>query len=67
MALGLGLLGFSPAHFWSLTPKELEAAITGRLGRTAQPADLARADLTSLMQRFPDHASLSPLAGRGSE
>ncbi len=54
MALGLGLLGFSPAHFWSLTPKELEAAISGRLGRSRTPAALTRSDLSALMNRFPD-------------
>lgn len=54
MALGLGLLGFSPAHFWSLTPKELEAAIAGRLGRSRTTAALTRSDLSTLMHRYPD-------------
>ena len=32
MAAGLGLLRLPPAHFWSMTPKELEAALRGLLG-----------------------------------
>lgn len=57
MALGLGLLGFPPAHFWSLTPRELEAAVSGRLGRSLASAPLVRADLCALMRRFPDDPS----------
>ena len=32
MAIGLGVLGFAPAVFWALTPKELDAALRGRFG-----------------------------------
>lgn len=53
MRAGLGLLGLSPAHFWSMTPRELALAIEGRLGcATATP--LARGELDRLMSRFPD-------------
>lgn len=65
MALGLGLLGLPPAHFWSLTPKELEAAIAGRLGRPSRSAALTSSGLAALMHRFPDGASFSAPAGRG--
>lgn len=54
MALGLGILGFSPAHFWSLTPRELEAALSGRVGLSASPAGFTRSNLSALMRRFPD-------------
>lgn len=54
MALGLGLLGLPPAHFWSLTPKELEAAVIGRLGRASRSAALTSSGLAALMHRFPD-------------
>ena len=36
MAAGLGLLRLRPADFWSMTPRELEAALRGLLG-PAQP------------------------------
>jgi uncharacterized phage protein (TIGR02216 family) len=32
MAAGLGVLGLAPAAFWSMTPRELTAALRGRLG-----------------------------------
>ena len=52
MAAGLGVLGFSPADFWKLTPKEFEAAFRGRFGAGGEP--LTRGDLDKLMQQFPD-------------
>ncbi len=52
MAAGLGVLGFSPADFWKLTPKEFEAAFRGRFGAGGEP--LTRGDLEKLMQQFPD-------------
>jgi uncharacterized phage protein (TIGR02216 family) len=55
MAAGLGLLRLPPAHFWSMTPRELAAALEGGLGlRTSPP--IARADLARLMARYPDRA-----------
>lgn len=63
MGLGLGLLGFSPAHFWSLTPKELEAAIHARFGRSPTPTPLGRSHLNELMHRFPDAPPKPPLVG----
>lgn len=54
MRAGLGVLGLSPAAFWSMTPRELAAALEGRLGGAPGAASPARADLAALMQRFPD-------------
>ena len=46
MAAGLGLLRLPPAVFWSMTPKELEAALRGLLGPATptppSPAPLSR-------------------------
>jgi uncharacterized phage protein (TIGR02216 family) len=55
MATGLGLLGLAPVVFWAMTPKELEAAIRGRLGPAVFDSPLSRADLGALIERFPDH------------
>jgi uncharacterized phage protein (TIGR02216 family) len=54
MAAGLGLLRLPPAHFWSMTPRELEAALRGQLGSPADDAPLPRFALADLMLRFPD-------------
>lgn len=54
MATGLGLLGFAPGAFWSLTPRELEAAVRGRLGLQRPQSGLQRRDLESLMCAYPD-------------
>ena len=59
MQLGLGVLGLSPAAFWALTPRELEAALRGRgLMGDDGGATPNRGDLASLMQRFPDPHSM---------
>lgn len=55
MAAGFGLLGLSPAAFWSMTPRELTAAIKGRSGVFGGHGGLpARSDLAALMRRYPD-------------
>ena len=54
MAAGLGLLRLSPAAFWSMTPRELAAALRGLLGPANTDAPLPRAALAQLMSRFPD-------------
>jgi len=53
MAFGLGVLRLSPRDFWSMTPRELAAAVEGVHG----PAQRAptRAALDALMRAFPDH------------
>jgi uncharacterized phage protein (TIGR02216 family) len=53
MAVGLGLLGLAPGAFWAMTPKELEAAIRGRLGPRADTPP-SQAELAAMMTRFPD-------------
>jgi uncharacterized phage protein (TIGR02216 family) len=57
MAAGLGLLRLSPRDFWSMTPRELNAALRGLLGPSATDAPLPRAALAQLMSRFPDRAN----------
>jgi uncharacterized phage protein (TIGR02216 family) len=54
MATGLGLLRLSPAVFWSMTPKELTAALNGLLGPPDMTPLFTRSDLSTLLQRFPD-------------
>jgi uncharacterized phage protein (TIGR02216 family) len=53
MALGLGTLRLTPAVFWSMTPKELAAALHPLLSATAS-APPPRAALAALMTRYPD-------------
>ena len=54
MAAGLGLLRLPPAHFWSMTPRELAAALRGVLGRADSAAPPPRSALTHMMTRYPD-------------
>jgi uncharacterized phage protein (TIGR02216 family) len=54
MAAGLGLLRLSPAAFWAMTPRELDAALRGLLNPANLDAPLPRRSLTALMQRYPD-------------
>lgn len=53
MAVGFGLLGLSPAAFWSMTPRELAAALRGRSG-PAGAVPPSRHEVEALMRRFPD-------------
>lgn len=53
MGFGLGVLGHAPDRFWSMTPRELAAAMRGRQGRLPLAAP-GRAALDALMTRFPD-------------
>jgi len=54
MAAGLGLLRLPPAHFWSMTPREFEAALSALLGPAHADAPLPRSALAEMMSRFPD-------------
>jgi uncharacterized phage protein (TIGR02216 family) len=54
MAAGLGLLRLAPAAFWSMTPRELSAALRGLLGAATPDTPLPRSALAQLMARFPD-------------
>jgi uncharacterized phage protein (TIGR02216 family) len=53
MAAGFGLLGLSPAAFWAMTPRELAAALRGRLG-PGTPTPPSAHELADLMNRYPD-------------
>lgn len=53
MAAAFGLLGLSPAAFWSMTPRELAAALRGRLGPVGA-APPSKHEVEALMRRFPD-------------
>jgi uncharacterized phage protein (TIGR02216 family) len=52
--VGFGLLRLSPRDFWSMTPRELAAAMRD-LGVPAAPA---RSDLESLMAAYPDRRNV---------
>ena len=53
MAAAFGLLRLSPKNFWSMTPREMERAMSVLGGdRVGTPG---RSDLASLMNRFPDN------------
>lgn len=54
MGFAFGVLCLAPQIFWAMTPKELDAAIEGRLGRGASAPAMTRAELKACMQRFPD-------------
>ncbi|HHK75248.1 MAG TPA: phage tail assembly chaperone [Rhizobiales bacterium] len=54
MSLGLGRLRLAPEAFWSMTPRELNAAACGKMGLPASLSPPARRDLQNLMQRYPD-------------
>ncbi|MDQ2705177.1 MAG: phage tail assembly chaperone [Pseudomonadota bacterium] len=51
MAAGFGLLRLSPRDFWSMTPREMERAMSV-LDRQVVPP--RRGDLAEMMRRFPD-------------
>ena len=55
MALGLGVLRIRARDFWAMTPRELEAALTGAGLLAGGAADApSRRDLAGLMACFPD-------------
>jgi uncharacterized phage protein (TIGR02216 family) len=68
MAAGLGLLRLDPRSFWSMTPKELEAALRALNGSARAEIPLVREELAALMRRYPDdHSARSSVAGSGHE
>lgn len=54
MRVGLGLLGLAPEAFWAMTPREFEAAVQGRFGRSGTIPRMNVAQLEQLMRQFPD-------------
>lgn len=59
MATGLGVLRLPPRDFWSLTPRELSAAL-GILSQRINGEPLSRAALDALMRRYPDREPNRP-------
>ena len=51
MTVGFGLLRLSPKTFWSMTPREMERAMSVLGLGDAGPG---RAELDALMEVFPD-------------
>lgn len=51
MRFGLGVLRLSAADFWAMTPRELASAWGAILG---DRGPLARTELETMMERFPD-------------
>lgn len=54
MRIGLGVLRLSPAILWSMTPRELAAALEGALGPSPGHDAIDRPSLANLMARYPD-------------
>jgi uncharacterized phage protein (TIGR02216 family) len=54
MTAGLGTLRLAPRDFWSMTPRELDAALRGALGLVAAAPSMTRSDLVALMEAYPD-------------
>lgn len=54
MRTGLGLLRLSPDVLWSMTPRELSAAIEGASGSLSAFPSLDRSTMENLMSRYPD-------------
>ena len=52
MAAAFGLLRLSPRDFWSMTPREMERALSVLSGRSAGAP--GRAALSALMLLYPD-------------
>jgi len=58
MEIGLGVLSVSPLVFWAMTPRELQAALSGRFGPGGGNDRISRYDLDALMRQFPDHKDI---------
>jgi uncharacterized phage protein (TIGR02216 family) len=54
MTAGLGMLRLAPDDFWSMTPRELDAALRGAFGHVPMQSAMTRSDLAALMTAFPD-------------
>lgn len=55
MGLGLGQLRLSPLCFWSMSPREFKAAVTGFIGTSSMGiAIFGSNQLNDLMQAYPD-------------
>lgn len=54
MRTGFGVLRLSPAVLWSMTPRELAAAVEGALGPQPGHEAIDRRALDRLIARYPD-------------
>lgn len=54
MTLGLGTLRLAPSSFWSMTPRELTAAVRSLSDLTPHSRSPTRSELDAMMSRFPD-------------
>ena len=52
MAAAFGLLRLSPKEFWSMTPREMERAMSVLPG--ARGSVPGRGELAEMMRKFPD-------------
>lgn len=52
MQIGLGVLRWTPAAFWSATPHDLQAAIEVLGGRRPNPRAMTRAEFEDLKLRL---------------
>jgi uncharacterized phage protein (TIGR02216 family) len=57
MAMGLGTLRLPPSSFWSMTPRELTAAMHPLTAIHTPSGPPSRNDLAAMMMRFPDAAT----------
>lgn len=53
MTFGFGHLRLAPSAFWSMTPRELAAAVAA-LPRSSTLAPPTRTNFDTLLKRFPD-------------
>lgn len=54
MIAGLGHLGLSPRDFWSMTPRELDAALRGYYGLSLATKPMTRTLFAAMMRVHPD-------------
>jgi uncharacterized phage protein (TIGR02216 family) len=54
MIAGLGHLGLTSRDFWSMTLRELDAALRGHYGLGPPTHALTRASLMTMMRTHPD-------------
>ena len=59
MAAGLGTLRLAPRDFWTMTPRELDAALRGAFGQSAMDP-ISRKELSALMGKYPDKDRVMP-------
>jgi len=57
MQFGFGILKLSPSQFWSMTPRELDAAYRANNPSHDFGGKVDRGRLDELMQLFPDKGS----------